>query len=650
MQVSMPRVTLPDGSTLEVGDGATVADVAAMIGPRLAKSAIGGKINGEIVDLGSPLTHDCQLKILTANAEDEDSLYLIRHSCAHVMAEAISTLFPETKLVYGPPVENGFYYDIDLDRPLSTEDFAAIEAKMAEIVKADRPFVRYEMDRDEGMKKLRAEGNRYKIDNAERAEGKLSFYVTGERSDNAFEDLCRGPHVPSTGRIGAFKVMQVSGAYYRGDQKEKQLQRIYGTAWPTKKDLDAYLFRLEEAKKRDHRVLGKQLGIFSIHEEIGPGLIHWHPRGGMIRHLVENFWKDEHLKRGYDIVFTPHIASERIYRRSGHLEKYGDMMYSPMDIDGLNYYLKPMNCPGHYMIYLSDIRSYRDLPIRMCELGTVYRYEPSGTLHGMLRVRGFTQDDAHTFCTPEQLGRELDMLLELMDLMMRTFGYQYKAYLATRPEKYLGSLQEWDRATNELRLAMERRKLAYEVDEGGGVFYAPKIDIKLIDSMGREWQGPTIQVDLQAAKRFDITYVGADNTPHETIIIHRTVLGSMERFIGGLIEHYGGAFPMWLAPVQIMLASVSEKSAAYARQVLARLKAAGLRTRLDVSPEKIGPKKHAARQEKIPYILVVGEKEAAEGTVNVNDRTGKSLGNQAVDTFITHCQKLVAERALEPGV
>ncbi len=646
----MPRVTLPDGSTLEVGDGATVADVAAMIGPRLAKSAIGGKINGEIVDLGSPLTHDCQLKILTANAEDEDSLYLIRHSCAHVMAEAISTLFPETKLVYGPPVENGFYYDIDLDRPLSTEDFAAIEAKMAEIVKADRPFVRYEMDRDEGMKKLRAEGNRYKIDNAERAEGKLSFYVTGERSDNAFEDLCRGPHVPSTGRIGAFKVMQVSGAYYRGDQKEKQLQRIYGTAWPTKKDLDAYLFRLEEAKKRDHRVLGKQLGIFSIHEEIGPGLIHWHPRGGMIRHLVENFWKDEHLKRGYDIVFTPHIASERIYRRSGHLEKYGDMMYSPMDIDGLNYYLKPMNCPGHYMIYLSDIRSYRDLPIRMCELGTVYRYEPSGTLHGMLRVRGFTQDDAHTFCTPEQLGRELDMLLELMDLMMRTFGYQYKAYLATRPEKYLGSLQEWDRATNELRLAMERRKLAYEVDEGGGVFYAPKIDIKLIDSMGREWQGPTIQVDLQAAKRFDITYVGADNTPHETIIIHRTVLGSMERFIGGLIEHYGGAFPMWLAPVQIMLASVSEKSAAYARQVLARLKAAGLRTRLDVSPEKIGPKKHAARQEKIPYILVVGEKEAAEGTVNVNDRTGKSLGNQAVDTFITHCQKLVAERALEPGV
>ncbi len=645
----MPRITLPDGSTLEARDGATVADVAAMIGPRLARSAIGGKIDGEIVDLGRPLTHDCQIKILTANAEDEDSLHMIRHSCAHVMAEAICALFPETKLVYGPPVENGFYYDIDLDRPLSTEDFGAIEAKMAEIVKADRPFVRYEMDRDEGMKKLRTEGNRYKIDNAERAEGQLSFYVTGERSDNAFEDLCRGPHVPSTGRIGAFKVMQVSGAYYRGDQKEKQLQRIYGTAWPTKKDLDAYLFRLEEAKKRDHRVLGKQLGIFSIHEEIGPGLIHWHPRGGMIRHLVENFWKDEHLKRGYDIVFTPHIASERIYRRSGHLEKYGDMMYSPMDIDGLNYYLKPMNCPGHYMIYLSDIRSYRDLPIRMCELGTVYRYEPSGTLHGMLRVRGFTQDDAHTFCTPEQLGQELDMLLELMDLMMRTFGYQYKAYLATRPEKYLGSLQEWDRATNELRVAMERRGLAYEVDEGGGVFYAPKIDIKLIDSMGREWQGPTIQVDLQAAKRFDITYVGADNTPHETIIIHRTVLGSMERFIGGLIEHYGGAFPMWLAPLQIMLASVSEKSADYARQVLARLKAAGLRTRLDVSPEKIGPKKHAARQEKIPYILVVGEKEAAEGTVNVNDRAGKSLGNQAVDVFIAHCQKLVAERALEPG-
>ncbi|NLX14912.1 MAG: threonine--tRNA ligase [Phycisphaerales bacterium] len=645
----MPRITLPDGSSREIQTGATVADVADMIGPRLARSAIGGKIDGEVVDLGSPLTRDCQIKILTPSVDDADSLHLLRHSCAHIMAEAICSLFPETKLVYGPPVENGFYYDVDLDRPLTPEDFAAIEARMAEIIKADRPFVRYEMDRDEGMRKLQAEGNRYKIDNAERAEGKLSFYVTGERSDSAFEDLCRGPHVPSTGRIGAFKVMQVSGAYYRGDQKEKQLQRIYGTAWPTKKDLEAHLFRLEEARKRDHRVLGKQLGIFSIHEEIGPGLIHWHPRGGMIRHLVENFWKDEHLKRGYDIVFTPHIASERIYRRSGHLEKYGDMMYSPMDIDGLNYYLKPMNCPGHYMIYLSDIRSYRDLPIRMCELGTVYRYEPSGTLHGMLRVRGFTQDDAHTFCTPEQLGQELDMLLELMDLMMRTFGYQYKAYLATRPEKYLGTLQEWERATNELQMAMERRGLAFEVDEGGGVFYAPKIDIKLIDSMGREWQGPTIQVDLQAAKRFEITYVGADNAPHETIIIHRTVLGSMERFIGGLIEHYGGAFPMWLAPVQILLASVSEKSADYAREVLARLKAAGLRTRLDVSHEKIGPKKHAARQEKIPYILVVGEKEAAEGTVNVNDRSGKSLGNQAVDAFIAHCRKLVAERALEPG-
>ena len=633
---------------LEVPAGATVAEVAGRIGSRLARDAIAGKINGELVDLSRPITGDCRLEIVTPSADNPDALYILRHSCAHVMAEAICRLFPKAQLVYGPPIENGFYYDIDLDDPLTPEQFVAIETEMSKIVKEDRPFTRYEMDRDEGLAKLRAEGSRYKLENAERADGRLSWYVSGNDPGRDFEDLCRGPHVPSTGRIGAFRITQVSGAYYRGDQKEKQLQRVYGTAWPTRQDLEAYLQRLEEAKKRDHRVLGKELDLYSVHEDIGPGLIHWHPKGAIIRHLVETFWKEEHLRRGYSLVYTPHIASERIYLRSGHLEKYADMMYSPMDIDGLKYYLKPMNCPGHYMMYQNTTRSYRDLPIRMCELGTVYRYEPSGTLHGMLRVRGFTQDDAHTFCTPEQLGQELDLILELMDFMMRSFGYTYKAYLATRPQTYLGTLAEWERATGELRAALERRGLAYEVDEGGGVFYAPKIDIKLIDSLGRQWQGPTHQVDLQAARRFGMIYIGPDNAPHEPIIIHRTVLGSMERFIGGLIEHYAGAFPLWLAPVQVVVASVSEKSAVYARAVRDRLTAGGLRVEVDLAPEKIGPKKHAARMQKVPYILVVGEKEAADGTVNVNDRTGRTLGNEAVEAFLDRCRRQIQERTMDP--
>jgi threonyl-tRNA synthetase len=633
----MAKVTLPDGKVLDVQDGLTIGQVAEKIGKGLARDAVAGKINGQTVDLNTPIKTDVSLSIITVNKPD--GLEIIRHSCAHVMAEAICSLWPKAQLVYGPTVEDGFYYDIDLDDPIRPEDFEKIEKKMAEIAEKNLPFVRKELSRTDAVKHVA--GNKYKIDNINRATGDtISFYSHG----GGFEDLCRGPHVPSTGKIGFFKIMSVSGAYFHGDQAQKMLQRVYGTAWATKKELDDYLHRLEEAKKRDHRFLGKQLDIYSVHDDIGPGLILWHQNGSLIRHIIETFWKEEHLKRGYDIIYTPHIATEKIYQKSGHLEKYADMMYSPMKIDEMNYYLKPMNCPGHYMIYNNSPRSYRDLPMRFCELGMVYRYEPSGTLHGMLRVRGFTQDDAHTFCTPGQLGQELDLILELMNFMMTTFGYTYKAYLATRPAKFLGTEEEWDRATKELRLAMERRGLKYEVDEGGGVFYAPKIDIKLIDSLGREWQGPTHQVDLQAAKRFDIRYVGEDNALHEPVIIHRTVLGSMERFIGGLIEHYGGNFPLWLSPEQMRVLTISEKSNDYAQKLHQRLKAEGLRCGIDMSDEKVGAKIIRAHNAKIPYMLVVGPKEAQTESVSVRIRGSNENKSVGVEQFAAAAKEKITSK------
>lgn len=712
----MPRITLPDGKTLDAPDGATVGDVIAMIGPGLARVAIAARLDDGIADLHHRVTRDARLEVLKPDADDPDSLFVIRHSCAHVMAEAICSLFPDTKLVYGPPVENGFYYDIDLDRPLSSDDFDAIESKMAEIVKADRPFTRYEMNRDEGMNKLRAEGNRYKIDNAERADGELSFYVTGNDPSHDFEDLCRGPHVPSTGRIGAFKVMQVSGAYYRGDQSEKQLQRVYGTAWPTSKDLNRHLTQLEEARKRDHRKLGQDLNLFVIDPLVGSGLVLWKPKGAMIRYQLESYLRGELLKAGYQMVNTPQIGKLGLYRTSGHFPYYKESQFpalfenelagklnllweavrarpdgqnatdrerailnelrgiSPQvhdrlvgengtaDRDALlkavesqlevadGHLLRPMNCPHHIRIFASDPHSYRDLPIRLAEFGTVYRWEQSGELSGMTRVRGFTQDDAHIFCRPDQLLDEIigcvnltRKVLDLLDL------HDYRVRIGLRdPEsdKYVGSNENWTLAEEAVRAAVKQSGMSYTEERGEAAFYGPKIDFVVKDCIGRDWQLGTVQVDYNLPERFDLHYVGSDNAPHRPIMIHRAPFGSLERFVGILIEHFAGAFPLWLAPVQVIVASVSEKSADYAGRVRDRLAEVGLRVALDTSSEKIGPKKHNARKQKIPYILVVGEREAEEGNVNVNDRNGKSIGDEPVDAFIERCLKEVNERAV----
>ncbi len=637
----MLKITLPDKSVLQAAKGTTLAQLAAKIGPRLAKAALAARIDGRLVDLSCPIEADAAVEIITAKYPD--ALEILRHTVAHIMAQAVRHIYgQQVQYTIGPPLTDdfqyGFYYDFDLPQTITSDDLPAIEKEMAEIIKQDLPIQRLELDPDAAKQRFAELGQAYKtemIDDllCDQQLPTLSLYEQGD-----FTDLCRGPHLPSTGRVGPFKLLSVAGAYWRGDAANKMLTRIYGSAFFDKKQLAAHLDKLEKARKQDHRVLGRQLELFSVHEDIGPGLIHWHPKAGLIRHLIESFWQQEHLKRGYQIVYTPHIASERIFEISGHLEKYAEIMYSPMDIDGTDYYLRPMNCPGHYMIYLNRPRSYRDLPIRYGELGTVYRYEPSGTLHGMLRVRGFTQDDAHTFCTPEQLPDELDLVLELMDFMMKSFAYEYKAYLATRPEKSLGTDEEWEWATNELAAALKRRGLEYEIDEGGGVFYAPKIDIKLIDSLGREWQGPTHQVDLQAAKRFDLSYIGSDNTPHKPVVIHRTVLGSMERFVGGLIEHFAGAFPLWLAPVQVAVLPVSQKFSEYAKAVHQKLLSAGLRSELNHTADTLSAKIRQATLEKIPYMLILGAKEAQANRLALRERTRGDLGTIALDEFLCRCQ------------
>jgi len=634
---------------LEVARGTTCRQLAERLEANLSAKAIAAKVDGRVVDLEAPLTADCQVRLLLPCADDPDALEVIRHSAAHVMAEAICSLWPEAKLVYGPPVDNGFYYDIDLDRPITPDDFAAIEQRMAEIVAADKPFRRYEMPRDEAMRKLRAEGNPYKIDNAERAEGdSLSFYVTGTEPGRDFEDLCRGPHVPSTGRIGAFKVLQVSGAYYRGDASQKMLQRVYGTAWPSKKDLKRYLQQLEEARKRDHRVIGKQLELFLVTPDVGAGLVLWMPKGAMIRHELEQFLRAELVKQGYEPVYTPHIGRLELYRQSGHYPYYSESMYPPVDLEGEQYLLKPMNCPHHIQIYKAVHRSYRDLPVRLAEFGTVYRYEQSGELSGMTRVRGFTQDDAHIFCTPEQLPAEIASTVELTRFVLSSLGLtDYRVRIGLRDrnsDKYVGGEEVWRLAERVLLEVAESMGLDFSAEEGEAAFYGPKIDFVVKDCIGREWQLGTVQVDYNLPERFGLEYIGSDNKPHRPVMIHRAPFGSLERFVGLLIEHYAGAFPLWLAPEQVRVATISEKADRYARTVYDRLCEAGMRARLDCSAEKIGAKIRQATLQKVPYILVVGEKEAASQTVNVRHRSEGQLGAMSMEQFVQRCQAEIQRR------
>jgi threonyl-tRNA synthetase len=572
----------------------------------------------------------------------DDPLSRLRHSTSHVMADAVKRLFPKAKVTIGPSIETGFYYDFDVERPFTDEDLRAIEAEMQKIVDADLPFIREEISRDAALKMFADRGETYKVEIIQGipADQTISLFRHGD-----FVDLCRGPHVQRTGEIKAFKLLSHAGSYWRGDERNAQLQRIYGTAFPSKKDLDDFLHRIEEAKKRDHRLLGKQLDLFSIEDTIGRGLILWHPKGGRVRYMIEEFSRKAHLANGYDLVFTPHVARDELWKISGHLENYKENMFSGIDIEGQTYLVKPMNCPFHITIYKSQPRSYRELPQRYSELGTVYRYERSGVLSGLLRVRGFTQDDAHLFCRPDQQEEELGRTLQFCLGILRAFGFSdFKLFLATRPEKFGGAVELWDASEPALRRVLEASGLPFEMDEGGGAFYGPKIDLKLRDAIGREWQCSTIQLDYVLPERFELEYVGQDGGRHRPIMIHRALYGSVERFFAVLLEHYGGAFPLWLAPVQVRVAPISEeKHGAYAREVMEKLSAAGLRADADLTPEKVGAKIRTATLSKIPYILVVGDKEAAARTVAPRTREGKQLEVMPIDDFVARLRTEAAE-------
>ena len=635
----MAKLTLPDGSTLETADGTTAKELAAKVGPRLAKAAIAAKINGQLVDLSTPVTADAAFQVITL--KDAAGLEILRHSCAHIMAEAICSIWPETKLVYGPTVEDGFYYDVDLDEPIRPADFERIEEKMREIIKVDKPFIRKEMTKAEALEKLT--GDKYKTDNIKYAHSDvISFYSCGDD----FEDLCRGPHIPSTAKAGSFKIMSVAGAYWHGDPTQKMLQRVYGTAWPTKKELDDHLHRLQEAKKRDHRILGKQLDLFSFNEA-GPGFAFIHSKGMIIWNAIVDFWQSVHDRYGYQEIRTPIILNEQLWHKSGHWDNYKENMYFT-NFDGANYAIKPMNCPGLCLIYKTRQHSYREFPMRIAELGLVHRHEASGVMHGLFRVRQFTQDDAHIFCTPEQIEPEIIGVIDLTLEIYRAFGFEdFHIELSTKPEKHIGSDKIWDISTNSLKSALVRKAIEYKINEGDGAFYGPKIDFHIKDCLKRSWQLGTIQLDFSMPQRFGLVYTDKDNTEKTPVMIHRAVLGSFERFIGILIEHYGGKMPLWLAPEQARVLPISEKSNDYAKAVQDRLIEAHLRSGCDVSDEKINAKIAKAHQEKLPYMLIVGPKEAQSNTVNVRIRNIKENKTAEIEEFLKVAKGKIADKKID---
>jgi threonyl-tRNA synthetase len=627
-------VKIPDGSIRTLPAGATVLDLAKSIGAGLARNAIAGKVNGQPVDTSAQLHDGDTVEILTEKSPE--ALEIIRHSTSHLMAQAVKSLFPQAKVTIGPAIENGFYYDFDVDKPFSPEDLDRIEAKMRELAKANQALTREVLAKDAAVRLFQDMGETYKVELIEDLDAEtVSLYRQGD-----FVDLCRGPHLPSTSFCKAFKLTSIAGAYWRGDENRKMLQRIYGTAFADKKELDAYLARLEEAKRRDHRRIGKEMDLFSFSDEVGAGLVIWHPKGAMLRTVLEDFERREHVRRGYDIVLGPQILKKELWQRSGHYENYRENMYFT-EVDGQSYGIKPMNCLSHMMIYKSQLRSYRDLPLRFFELGTVHRHERAGVLHGLLRVRGFTQDDAHIICTPEQLDDEIKGVISFVNDVMGIFGFEYEMELSTRPEKSIGSDEDWERATKALLAALEDSGRAFEINEGDGAFYGPKIDIKLRDALDRRWQCATIQCDFTLPERFDLTYVAADGERRRPVMVHRVILGAIERFIGVLIEHFAGNFPLWLAPVQGTVLTVTDSHIPYAQGVLSTLRQAGIRVQQDFRNEKLGFKIREAQLQRVPYMFVIGEKEVETETVTPRYRDGSNLPALKVNELIEFLEQEV---------
>jgi threonyl-tRNA synthetase len=626
------HITLPDGSSRVLPEGSTVADLAASIGAGLAKAALAGRVDGELVDTASVLHEAARVEIITEKSPE--ALEIIRHSASHLMAQAVKELFPAAKVTIGPAIENGFYYDFDVDQPFTPDDIERIESKMSELAKADTKIERSVLSSVDAIKKFEAMGEPYKKELIEGIGAEtVSIYTQG-----AFADLCRGPHVPSTGRIKSFKLLSIAGAYWRGDEKNRMLQRIYGTAFIDKKELEAYLNRLEEAKRRDHRKLGKELDLFSFSDEVGAGFAIWHPKGAMLRTILEDFERREHLKRGYDIVVGPQILKTDLWQRSGHYENYRENMYFT-EVDEQSFGVKPMNCLAHMMIYKSQLRSYRDLPLRYFELGTVHRHERAGVLHGLMRVRCFTQDDAHILCTPDQLDAEIKGVLSFVSDVMDIMGFDYEMELSTRPDKSIGDDASWELATDALLSALKDTGRPYEINEGDGAFYGPKIDIKLRDCLDRRWQCATIQCDFTLPERFDLTYIASDGEKKRPVMVHRVILGSIERFIGVLIEQYAGSFPLWLSPVQAIVLTVTDSQIPYGQQVLADLRNAGIRVQGDFRNEKLSFKIREAQLQKVPYMLVIGDKEVEQGTVTPRYRDGKNLEAMKSSEFVSFVEQ-----------